>query len=114
MTVLEIVKRKLAEPPADDVLMLDIEEVAQTIMNYCNRDDIPDELKYVHANMVVDFINSLNRSNQPDGNKTVASIKEGDVTVQFKASGKEMRQQIMEQLIFDYTIQLNRFRKLRW
>lgn len=114
MNVIEIVKRKLSDLPSDDDLKLDIEEVAQSIKNYCNREDIPDELKYVHANMVVDFINSVNRSSDPDGNTSVASIKEGDATVQFGAARIESRERAMERIAFDYTSQLNKFRKLRW
>ncbi len=114
MDVLEIVKRKLSNPPDDEVLELDIEEIAQTIKNYCNREDIPDELKYVHANMVVDFINSVKRSNDPEDNTAVASIKEGDVQVSFGAARIEAKERAMVRLVFDYTKQLNRFRKLRW
>ncbi|WP_231563791.1 hypothetical protein [Anoxybacillus sp. KU2-6(11)] len=56
MTVLDIVKAKLDNPPPDDRLAVYIDEVGQAIKTFCNRDDIPDELRYVHANMAVDFI----------------------------------------------------------
>lgn len=114
MSVVEIVKRKLTDPTDDSLIEMDIEEVGQAIMIYCNREDIPKELKYVHANMVIDLINSENRSKDPDGNTSVSSVKEGDVQVTFGSARVESRERATERLLFDYAKQLNRFRKLRW
>lgn len=115
MSVLEIVKVKLPDPkPGDAVLDLYIEEVGQSIKTYCNRSDIPKELRYVHANMVVDFIEGEKRRTEPDGNSAVASIREGDTTVQFGSAKVESRERATEQLLYDYAKQLNKFRKLRW
>lgn len=115
MNVLEIVKAKLPDPkPADVLLEMDIEEVGQSIKNYCNRTDIPNELRFVHANMVVDFINGNNRRNDPEAQSSVAAIKEGDVQVTFGAAKVESHERATEQLLFDYAKQLDKFRKLRW
>lgn len=115
MDVIDIVKAKLPDPkPIDDVLNMHIEEVGQAIKTYCNRNDIPKELRFVHANMVVDFINGENRKSDPEPQSSVASIREGDTTVQFGSVKVESRESATEQLLFDYTKQLNKFRKLRW
>lgn len=115
MNVIDIVKAKLPEPlPSDRLLEIDIEEVGQSIKNYCNRTDIPAELKFVHANMVIDFITGDNRKNDPEAQSSVSSVKEGDVTVQFGAAKVESRERSTEKLLFDYAKQLNKFRKLRW
>lgn len=115
MKVIEIVKLKLPNPkPSDDVLNMRIEEVGQSIKTYCNRSDIPKELRFVHANMVIDFINGENRKSDPEAQSSVASIREGDTTVQFGSAKVESRERATEQLLFDYTKQLNKFRKLRW
>lgn len=115
MEVIDIVKSKLSDPvPTDDVLNMHIEEVGQSIMTYCNREDIPSELLFVHANMVVDFITGENRKNDPEAQSSVAAVKEGDVQVTFGAAKVESRERATEKLLFDYSKQLNKFRKLRW
>lgn len=113
-SLIEIVKNKLTDPPEDSVLEDYIDEVEQSILNYCNISKVPDALLYVHANMVVDFIKSQNRNNDSEEQRAVTSIKEGDVTVQFGSVKKETGEQVMENILFDYKDQLKRFRKLRW
>ncbi|MHA6258350.1 phage head-tail connector protein [Sporosarcina sp. CAU 1771] len=114
--VLAVVKTKLSisDDTKDDELTAAIGEVGQAILNYCNREDIPIELKYVHANMVVDFIKGETRGLDPEGNVAVKSIKEGDVTVDFSSVTLSVGEKSTESLIFDYSSQLNKFRKLRW
>lgn len=114
MNVLDIVKAKLTEPVEDILLLAYIAEVGQALKNYMNRSDIPNELMFVHANIVLDLITNENRKADPDSQQSVTSVKEGDVTVQFGAAKVESRERVMERLLFDYTSQLNRFRKLRW
>lgn len=115
MELIDIVKSKLPTPYPDDAkLLVAIAEVAQSILNYCNRLDIPEELKYVHANMVVDFLNGNNRKAEPEGQTSVSSIKEGDVTVQFGLAKIASHERSTESILFDYAGQLNKFRKLRW
>ncbi|WP_342505627.1 hypothetical protein [Sporosarcina sp. FSL K6-2383] len=115
MEVIDIVKSKLPDPkPGDSMLNMHIEEVGQSIKTYCNRSDIPKELRFVHANMVVDFINGENRKSDPEAQSSVASVKEGDVTVQFGSAKVAYSERAAEQLFFDYAKQLNKFRKLRW
>lgn len=112
--VLSIVKRKLSAPPSDDDLLLDIMEVGQYIMNYCNIAVIPEELMFVHANMVLDFYKIQHKAESDEDTQTVTSVKEGDVTVQFGTAKTALREGITESLIFNYKDQLNKFRKLRW
>lgn len=115
MDVLDIVKAKIPEDkrPEDSLLGLFVAEIGQTILTYLNRSDMPSELSFVHANMVIDLITGENRKTEPDGQTSVSSIKEGDVTVQFGSARIEGRERATESLLFDYASQLNRFRKLR-
>ncbi|GIN37800.1 head-tail connector protein [Heyndrickxia oleronia] len=116
MNVLDIVKAKLPEDelPDEKLLNVYVEEVGQSIMTYCNREDIPRELQFVHANIVIDLINAEKRRVDPEGQTAVSSIKEGDVQVTFGSTRLETRERETEKLLFDYVKQLNRFRKLRW
>jgi hypothetical protein len=115
MTVLEIVKAKLTEPmPTDAILEIHIEEVGQSIKNYCNRTDIPVELNFVHANMVADYIKGEERRASPDDNRVVTSIKEGDVQVSFGGNRSTLGESVTVNLLHNYTSQLNKYRKVRW
>ncbi len=113
MTVFDIVKAKLDNPPPDDRLAVYIDEVGQAIKTFCNRDDIPDELRYVHANMVVDFV-GLKQKNAPDVEPTVQSIKEGDVQVTFTAHEESQGEIEVESIVHSYKSALCKFRKMRW
>lgn len=116
MDVFDIIKAKLPAEllPDDTSLAMDVAEVGQTILTYCNRTDIPKELVFTHANMVVDLITGNARRSDTDSPGTVKAIKEGDVQVTFEATRSSSREAHMEALLFDYASQLNRFRKLRW
>lgn len=116
MDVFTIIKAKLPADliPDDVVLAMDVAEVGQSILTYCNRSDIPRELIFTHANMVVDLITGNARRIDTDSPGTVKAIKEGDVQVTYEATGVSSREAHMEALLFGYASQLNRFRKLRW
>ncbi|MEH7342750.1 hypothetical protein V7122_02500 [Bacillus sp. JJ1532] len=116
MDVLEIVKAKVpAEKLPDDTLLaMYVKEVRQAVLIHCNRNDIPPELSFVHANMVVDLISEENRRIDPENSKVATSIQEGDTRVELgnvRTSASEMSTQ---KVIYNYQSQLNRFRKLRW
>ncbi|MEK3973719.1 hypothetical protein [Psychrobacillus sp. FSL K6-1267] len=116
MNVFDIIKAKLPAEllPDDTSLAMDVAEVGQTILTFCNRTDIPKELVFTHANMVVDLIRGNSRRSDTDSPGTVKAIKEGDLQVTFEATRSSSRESHMEALLFDYASQLNRFRKLRW
>lgn len=118
MEVIDIVKSKLPEPlPSDEKLNDFIKEVEQSILNYCNIRHVPKQLAYTQANMMIDLLNreeSRFQAGNEDEKRTVTSIKEGDVTVQFGKAGVPTSEQSMEFILFNYADQLKRFRRLRW
>lgn len=116
--VLAAVQRKLPLPlPTDEFLMEYIAEVEQSILNFCNIRRVPDALFYVFVNMTVDAINSDIRQQEGAaevGGQEVASVKTGDVTVQFRSDKGSLSERSTEQLLFSYKDQLLRFRRMRW
>ncbi|MCQ5364723.1 hypothetical protein NOW01_06845 [Anoxybacillus salavatliensis] len=110
---MDIVKAELETPPSDERLMMYIDKVGQAIKTFCNRDDIPQELLYVHADMVVDFIR-LKQKNAPDAEPAVQSIKEGDVQVTFAVPEKSQGETEVESIVQSYKSALYKFRKMRW
>ena len=115
MKVIDIVKAKLDEPrPSDEALSIHIEEVGQAIKTYCNRKDIPTELRFVYANMVVDLIKGEEKKVSPNDHKAITGIKEGDVQISFGGTNSTKSEMVTEDLLFNYKVQLNKFRKVRW
>lgn len=116
MDVLDLVKAKVPEDklPTDALLLVHIAEVRQAILTYCNRTDIPSELNFVHANMVVDLITEEYRKADPDAHQAVASIKEGDTSIEYGSISKTASEASTQQILYNYKSQLNGFRKLRW
>jgi hypothetical protein len=116
MDILEIIKAKVPNDKLPNAVLLDmyIEEVRQSILTFCNRTDIPAELTFVHANMVVDLINGENRKAELDAQKEVTSIKEGDVQVNFGGAKQSSSESATQQILYNYKSQLLRYRKLRW
>ena len=120
----------------EDAMLLDepIDEVRQAICNYCNIDYVPEELKYVWANMVVDYLrwatslagSASGGAVKPGGSSTatiVSSLKEGDTTIGFSADTSSQSSQagnahaigaVLDQVVMNYQDQLNRFRRVVW
>lgn len=115
MKVADIVISKLHNVTlSEEQVNVYTEEVAQAIKTYCNRNDIPNDLKFVHANMVVDLITNDQREISGKDSMVTKSIKEGDVQVTFESQKISLSESATQSIIFDYTSQLNKHRKLRW
>lgn len=133
--VLEIVKTKLGvETPPEPLLNINIDEVEQAILNYCNLDVVPKALTYTFANMVCDihtYDAQINKDNAPSDEEGldldisasgVNSVRVGNTTVSFgsgsdtSSRNKALRshQANLDSLLLNYKEQLNRFRKMGW
>ena len=91
---------------ADDLtpqMEMDIEQVCQQVRNYCHIKEIPEELNFTVAEMVMD----LQKSRKGD-NVTVTSVDMGDTSYSLKVDVA------INGLLRDYKTDLQRFRRLRW
>lgn len=125
MTVLEIVDAKLHNEDSIP-LRLAIEEVEQSVKNYCNIDKVPEELKFIVANMAIDLIRAeeVVKGQNPEGFEEVtlgdvASIKIGDTSVNLKGNSvaeqaNNRRISKLDAIVHNYKAQLNRFRRMVW
>lgn len=114
LNVFNMVRSKIPiEQISDEELLFKVEEVSQTIKTYCNREDIPNELRFVHTNMVIDVLKQEIKDAEPSNFMVAKSVKEGDVSVEFGTTMTQSEQSTMI-ILANYTSQLNRFRKLRW
>ncbi len=96
------------EDTSQDVsLQFCLDIVEETVLNYCNLDKLPDELKNTCYRMTID----LYRYDKPsDGNVPlkVSSITEGDTSTSFGMLADALKGNILK----DYRRQLNRYRRI--
>lgn len=112
MDILAIVKRKLTTPQADDVLQDYIAETEMAIKNYCNIEEVPEQLKFTWANMSFDLIMGTQASAADDApTGDVKSLQVGDTKIDFGAKAHNIN---LDTITLNYKDQLTRYRKVKW
>lgn len=111
----------------DDEILMNVKEVEQTILNYCQIPGVPTQLNYVWANMAVDLIlYYIEMNNTPEDPldgldvSDLSSIKVGDTSVyigdKYRSSLRSRTLQShnanLDELVMAYTKQLNQFRRI--
>ena len=100
-----------------------VEEVEQTIKNYCNINVIPDALKYVWANIVADYIVGMSAESLQAGSSSeqdVTGIGLSGISISFgstDSAGKEIAKKsgtLLVDFIKNYNEQLKKFRRVKW
>ena len=115
--VLEVEKLKpllgiaVADTTQDTNLLFILEDVEETILNYCNLSKLPAGLVHTGYRMAVDLYRNENLGDDEAAAGAVTSIAEGDTTVQFN---KSLDDSFTGTLLKNYLPQLNRYRKLVW
>ena len=125
--------------PSVDQLQMLIEEVELSILNYCNIAEVPEALKFVWANMVVDYwsylcelatSNASSESETEPGSSSTAtmvtSIRAGDTQISFAADPKSSSSNtsysgnahtmsgVLDSIVLNYNDSLNKFRRIVW
>lgn len=108
---LEELKRLLniKDSKQDKTLGFILEDVTETILNYCHIRKLPDGLINTAYRMAID----LYRYEQPGNSNApvvVSSISEGDTSTSFIRAGDALSGGILK----NYQGQLNQYRKLVW
>lgn len=119
--IVTIVKLRLGDAPEslDGLIFSYAQEIESRIKNYCQISAIPEGLRYVWVAMVTDIL----RVEQPakDGIKDAIdtggdNIKIGDTSVS-NGAGKEttsLSKSVIDAIVVNYQVDLNRYRKMRW
>ncbi|VUZ28529.1 Uncharacterised protein [Acetobacterium wieringae] len=94
----------------DPILEFIIEDVTETVKNYCNISSIPQGLLNTAYRMAMDLYRNENIGDSSISIGQVSSITEGDTSTSFKSSTAEFKDHIMK----NYRAQLNKYRKLVW
>lgn len=120
--VLETTKLRLGlTDTAQDALITSyITEIGWRIKHYCNISTIPDDLLYVWASMVVDAV----RVDLPNVDEIADSVggggnvKVGDTSVSGGSSSggglSNTAKSVIDKVVFDYRLDLHRYRRMRW
>lgn len=112
---------------ADDDILLNVKEVEQSILNYCQIPRVPPQLNYVWANMSVDLIlYHIEMNNKPEDPldaldvSDLSSVKVGDTSVyigdKYRSNARSRILQShnanLDEIVMNYTKQLNQFRRI--
>lgn len=93
----------------DITLQFLMEDVDETIRNYCNLKAVPSGLANTSYRMAIDLYR-YERPGDGDAPAWVSSISEGDTSTSFTSTADALSGGILK----DYQGQLNRYRKLGW
>ena len=95
----------------DDVLQFVLDDVEETVLNYCNLDSIPKGLVKTAYRMAMDLYRAEGFG-QEAIESGVSSISEGGATVSFKSSNYDTS--FTSSLLKNYERQLMEYRRLKW
>lgn len=95
----------ISDDSKDEILILHIEMTIQSMKNYCNRSDLPEELWFLAAKLAAESYRSASKTTTSG---EITSIKEGDRTVSFSAGAAQTR---LSQVVSQNS-ELNKFRKI--
>jgi hypothetical protein len=87
-----------------------LDDIAETILNYCNLTELPSGLEHTAYRMAIDLYRN-DGVGEADGPAVISSITEGDTTVQFR---KSVDENFKDTLLKNYIPQLNRYRRVSW
>lgn len=93
----------------DVSLQFILDDVQETILNYCNLEEMPSGLTNTAYRMAIDLYR-YDAPGEAAAPMRVSSISEGDTSTSFGRVSDELEGGILR----DYKSQLNRYRKLRW
>ena len=122
--VYEIVQNRLGDNRIGSALLNSyIEEVGITICNYINRGYVPEPLRFVYVNLVMDLLKSEALNGNVDNEKladagmgVLSSIKDGDTELKFASSKTKTGVHVadVDSLLYNYIQQLNKYRLTKW
>lgn len=96
-----------------------IDEIGYRIKHYCNISSIPDGLKFVWASMTMDVvrIELPNVEEIADSIGDEGTVKIGDTQVGSGATRggvTNTSKSVLDTVVLNYRVDLNRYRRLRW
>lgn len=94
----------------DALIMFTLEDVYETIQNYCNTPGVAEGLYNTMFRMAIDLYKHENLGSEEMALGSISSISEGDTSIHYRSAETEFKDSILK----TYKAQLNRYRKLGW
>lgn len=95
----------------DVILEFVIDDVEETIKNYCHVDTVPDGLMNTGYRMAMDLYRNENIGSCTGATGSVSSITEGDTSTSFR---QYVDDNFKDTVLKNYKSSLNRYRKVEW
>lgn len=95
----------------DVILEFVIDDVEETIKNYCHVDTVPDGLMNTGYRMAMDLYRNENIGSCTGATGSVSSITEGDTSTSFR---QYVDDNFKDTVLKSYKSSLNRYRKVAW
>ena len=95
----------------DVILEFVIDDVEETIKNYCHVDTVPDGLMNTGYRMAMDLYRNENIGSCTGATGSVSSITEGDTSTSFR---QYVDDNFKDTVVKNYKSSLNRYRKVAW
>lgn len=118
--VVKLVKARLrlTDDSLDALIESYVDEIEQRILHYCNLTQVPAGLRWTWASMVIDALR-IEQSSVDEIDATAdraASVQVGDTSVSPSSAGgvTNTSKAVIDQVVLNYRVDLNRYRKLRW
>lgn len=97
------------ETSQDPVLQFILEDVQETILNYCNIKELPEGLTNTAYRMAMDLYRNETIGQEEAAAGPASSLTEGDTSVSFRAHADES---FSNTILKNYRPSLNRYRKV--
>ena len=111
---MELEKLKLllgiTEDSKDIILQFIIADVEESIMNFCNIEEVSEVLYMTAYIMAIDLYRNENLGDESNPLGSISSISEGDTSTSFRSNATEFK----DSLLKNYKAQLIKYRKLVW
>lgn len=107
---------------ADDSLKLLVEsyilEIEHRILHYCNISNIPTGLNFIWASMVIDAVRidlpHVDEIADTTGGGETIKIGDTQISPSSVKSITNTNKEVIDKVVLNYRVDLNRYRKMRW
>lgn len=95
----------------DGIFQFILDDITESILNYCNTEQLPSGLINTAYRMAVDLYRCESIGNENVAIGVVTAIKEGDIQTNFN---KHVDDNFKDTLMKNYYLQLNKYRRVVW
>ncbi|MFX3631858.1 MAG: DNA-packaging protein [Candidatus Pristimantibacillus sp.] len=118
--ITEMVKTRLSiqDGLTDFMIVSYVGEIEQRILHYCGITEVPEGLRFTWTSMTIDALR-IEQAHVPDIGETAGGLVDVSIGDTSTSSGggnglTNTSKSVIDSVVLNYKIDLNRYRKLRW